>query len=198
MHGYSGMGEGWVLYSYPIHMCISQDNVSYLRLLLLYGADPLKEYSDFSSVNKYHTTNALLEAAKRKKHLHTVIVLQHIPTLERKSFGINDATYELVRTSFVHLAGQEGTQVLLDLLIEMAGRSVVDEKRVEVTSNPLKLKQICRNCVRKSYRSFLSETHKNTIQMRKVVAQLPLPNVLINYLLLEGEVRLFECGLREV
>ena len=48
MHGYSGMGEGWVLYSYPIHMAVSHDNVSFLRLLLKHGADPLKEYSDFN------------------------------------------------------------------------------------------------------------------------------------------------------
>ena len=67
MHGYSGMGEGWVLYSYPIHMAVSQDNVSFLRLLLKHGADPLKEYSDFNSLNKYQTTIALLEAAKKKK-----------------------------------------------------------------------------------------------------------------------------------
>ena len=191
MHGYSGMGEGWVLYSYPIHMAVSQDNVSYLRLLLQHGADPLKEYSDFTSINRYHTTIALLEAARRKKYLHTVIMLQIIATLEKSAFGMNGIIFEHIRSTFLYLAEQENTEVLIDLLIELAGSSVMKDT-AHVTMNPLKLKQICRKNIRKSYRSFLKNTDKNNISLIKAIGKMPLPRLLINYLLLNDEVKLFE------
>ena len=185
------MGEGCVLYSFPVHMAVSQDNVSYLRLLLEHGADPLKEYSDFTSINKYHTTIALLEAARRKKHLHTVIMLQTIATLEKSAFGMNDFIFEHTRTTYLHLTKQENTQVLVDLLIELAGSSLTKDMS-HLTMNPLKLKQICRKNIRKSYRSFLKDADKNNTPLIKTIGMMPLPRLLINYLLLDHEVKMFE------
>ena len=135
MHGYSGMGEGWVLYSYPIHMAVSQDNVSFLRLLLKHGADPLKEYSDFNSLNKYQTTIALLEAAKKKKHLHTAIMLQVVSTLEKRAFGMNDVIFEHIRTVFLNIMQQENSELLLDLIIELAG-SLVTKNTAYTVADP--------------------------------------------------------------
>ena len=191
MHGYSGMGEGWVLYSYPIHMAVSQDNVSFLRLLLKHGADPLKEYSDFSSLNKYQTTIALLEAAKKKKRLHTAIMLQVVSTLEKRAFGMNDVIFEHIRTVFLNIIQQENSELLLDLIIELAG-SLVTKNTSYMSANPLKLKQICRRTIRKSYRCFLKDADKNSTPIMKVLENMPLPRLLINYLLFQDEVKTFE------
>ena len=191
MHGYSGMGEGWVLYSYPIHMAVSQDSVSYLRLLLKHGADPLKEYSDFNSLNKYQTTIALLEAAKRKKHLHTIVMLQTISSLEKNTFGINDMIYQHVKTVFSNLAQQENAEVLQDVLIEFAG-SRVTKDTAYVPANPLKLKQLCRKSIRQAYRLFLKDADKNTVSLTLTLNNMPLPRLLISYLLLQEEVKIYE------
>ena len=191
MHGYSGMGEGWVLYSYPIHMAVSQDNVSFLRLLLKHGADPLKEYSDFASINKYQTTIALLEAARKKKHLHTAIMLQVISTLEKSAFGMNDVIFEHIRTAFMNIMEQENAKLLLELLIELAG-SLVSKNTSYMSANPLKLKQICRRTIRKSYRCFLKDADKNSTQLMKVLENMPLPRLLISYLSFQDEVKTFE------
>lgn len=172
-------------------MALSQDSVSYLRLLLRYGADPLKEYSDFSSINRYHTTVALLEAVKRRKHLHTVTMMQYIATLEKCAFGMNGMIFDHIRTAFINLTRQENAEVLINLLIELAG-NIVTKDTTHVTRNPLKLKQICRRTIRKSYRCFLKDADKNNTPLMKVISNMPLPKLLINYLLLEEEVKLYD------
>ncbi len=191
MHGYSGMGEGWVLYSYPINMSLSLDNVLYLRLLLEHGADPLKEYSDFSSVNKYHTTVALLEAVRKKKHLHCVILLQFIATLEKDAFGMHERIFEHCKTAFNCLTTQDNSETLLELFAEMGGNCLTRGSSQSMVG-PLKLKQFCRKTIRKFYRAFLCDRDKNGFALIKVLTKLPLPVLLTNYLLLTEEVGFYD------
>ena len=194
------MGEGWVLYSFPVHLAVCQGDPVYLRLLLSSGADPLKEYSDFMSMNKYKTSIAPLESARRKRHLHTIIILQAIPSLEPSARGVGENVFPLIQDMFLVLSKQENAETILKLIIELGGFGVMDKVSGDNESNfvresklkPLTMKSLCRRTIRKSYKYFLNDTQRNLMPFMKVMEKLPLPKLLLDYLLYVKEIASYE------
>ena len=151
-------------------------------------------------MNKYKTSIAPLESARRKRHLHTIIILQSIPSLERKARGVGENVYPLVQDMFKVLSQQENTETILKLIIELGGLSVMDKVSGDNESNfvreskltPLTMKCLCRRTIRKSYKYFLNDSHRNVMPFMKVMEKLPLPKLLLDYLLFVKEIASYE------